>query len=52
MCLICLDLDRSVMSAREARRALGEMRAKIEPEHLVEVEKKIEAAEESAGEEP
>lgn len=45
MCLICIDLDRSVMTTREARRALGEMRVKLDPAHIAEVEKKLDEAE-------
>ena len=45
MCLICLELDKTAMTAREARRALGEMRVKLEPSHIAEVEKKIAEAE-------
>lgn len=45
MCLICLDLDRTVMTAREARRALGEMRVKLDPTHVKEIEEKIAEAE-------
>ena len=46
MCLICLDLDRAAMKPKEARRALGEMRVKLDEKHLAEVEKKIDDAEE------
>lgn len=45
MCLICLELDKLTMTSREARRALGEMRVKLDPNHLEEVEEKIAAAE-------
>jgi hypothetical protein len=48
MCLICLDLDRAAMKPKEARRALGEMRVKLDEKHLAEVEKKIDDAEEAA----
>jgi hypothetical protein len=41
MCLICIELDRSAMTSREARRALGEMRVKLDPAHLKDVEAKI-----------
>jgi hypothetical protein len=47
MCLICLDLDRMTMTPREARRALGEMRVKLDPTHVEEVEDKIAEAERS-----
>jgi hypothetical protein len=48
MCLICIDLDRSVMTSREARRALGEMRTKLDPGHVEEVEAKLRDAEAQA----
>lgn len=46
MCLICIDFDRGALKLSEARRALGEMRTKLEPEHAREVEEKLAAAEE------
>jgi len=45
MCLICIDFDRGALKPNEARRALGEMREKLGPEHAQEVEKKIAQAE-------
>ncbi len=45
MCLICLELDKLTMTSREARRALGEMRVKLDPKHIEEVEEKIAEAE-------
>ena len=45
MCLICLELDKLTMTSREARRALGEMRVKLDPQHVEEVEEKIAEAE-------
>lgn len=36
------------MKPFEARRALGEMRAKLSPEHLAEVEARVEQAERDA----
>jgi hypothetical protein len=47
MCLICIELDKSAMTFREARRALGEMREKIDPKHIDEVEAKIADAEQA-----
>ena len=41
MCLICIELDKSGMTFREARRALGEMRLKLDPAHIDEVEAKL-----------
>jgi hypothetical protein len=49
MCLICVDFDRGSLNLREARRALGEMREKLDPEHVREVEQKLEAAERAEG---
>lgn len=45
MCLICIDFDRGALKLKEARRALGEMRPTLDPEHLREVELKLDAAE-------
>jgi hypothetical protein len=52
MCLICIDFDRGALKLNEAKRALGEMRGKLEPEHLKEVEQKLEAAERAASQKP
>ena len=48
MCLICIELDRSAMTTREARRALGEMRVALDPTHIEEVEAKLAEAEEAS----
>ncbi|HEY6078089.1 MAG TPA: hypothetical protein VIW29_04765 [Polyangiaceae bacterium] len=48
MCLICVDFDRGALKVPEARRALGEMRQKLGPEHAREVERKLEQAEANA----
>jgi hypothetical protein len=48
MCLICIELDRSAMNVKEARRALGEMRVKLDAAHVEEVEKKLDEAEQAA----
>ncbi|HVY29071.1 MAG TPA: hypothetical protein VHB79_21080 [Polyangiaceae bacterium] len=45
MCLICIDFDRGSLKLREAKRALGEMRSKLDPQHLKEVEQKLAEAE-------
>jgi hypothetical protein len=45
MCLICIDFDRGALKLKEARRALGEMRQTLDPEHLEEVERKLDQAE-------
>lgn len=46
MCLICVELAKNAMTAKEGRRALGEMRVKLDAEHVAEVEAKLaEAAE-------
>jgi hypothetical protein len=45
MCLICIDFDRGALKLKEARRALGEMRQTLDPEHLKEVERKLDDAE-------
>ncbi len=40
MCIICVDLAKKTLKAREAQRHLGEMREKL-GEHAREVEEKI-----------
>jgi hypothetical protein len=45
MCLICIDIAKRAMNAKEARRALGEMREKLGPDHVAEVEAKVEQTE-------
>jgi hypothetical protein len=52
MCLICIEFDRSAMSTREARRALGEMRVALDPGHVKEVEAKLADAEAAAPQDP
>jgi hypothetical protein len=47
MCLICIDFDRGTLKLREARRALGEMRAALGAAHAAEVEKKLDEAEQA-----
>jgi hypothetical protein len=46
MCLICVDFQRSAMTSKEARRALGELVAKLDPAHVREVETMLEHADE------
>jgi hypothetical protein len=48
MCLICIEFDKSAMTTKEARRALGEMSVKLDPAHVKEVEAKLADAERSA----
>jgi hypothetical protein len=50
MCLICIDFDKGKLTTREARRAIGEMRAKLDTKHLAEVEAKVAEAEAEAQE--
>ena len=52
MCLICIELDKNAMSFRDGRRALGEMRAKLDAKHVEEVEAKLDAAEREAKSNP
>jgi hypothetical protein len=44
MCLICIDFARGTLQLAEARRALGEMRSGLAPEHVREVEAMLEDA--------
>lgn len=48
MCIICIDYDRGALKLSEARRALGEMRVKLDEAHAKEVEKKLDDAERAA----
>jgi hypothetical protein len=48
MCLICIDLAKNVITPAEGRRALGEMRVKLDPAHTAEVEAKLAEAERAA----
>lgn len=45
MCVICIEFDKNAMTAKEARRALGEMSVKLDPAHVKEVEAKLADAE-------
>jgi hypothetical protein len=45
MCIICIDFARGALKLGEARRALGEMRAKVGEEHAAEVELLLDQAE-------
>jgi hypothetical protein len=48
MCLICIELAKQAMTPLEARRALGEMRVKLGPAHVAEVEQKVAEVEKAA----
>jgi hypothetical protein len=48
MCLICVELAKNAITAAEGRRALGEMRVKLDKEHIAEVEQKLAEAEKAA----
>lgn len=45
MCMICVDFQKQKMTTRDARRALREMSALLEPEHEREVREMIRKAE-------
>jgi hypothetical protein len=49
MCLICVEIAKSKMTAKEARQALREMRTTMDRDHLAEVEAKIAEAEKAKG---
>ena len=44
MCIICLDLEKGLLTPWEAKRNLGEMVDKIGQDHAIEVEKIISKA--------
>jgi hypothetical protein len=52
MCLICVELAKNAMTAKEGRRALGEMRVKLGADHVAEVEAKLAEAERAAKQTP
>ncbi len=41
MCIICIDFDRGRLTSAEARKALGEMTAKLDKKHVEEIEEKL-----------
>jgi hypothetical protein len=49
MCIICVDFARGALKLGEARRALGELRAKVGEEHAAEVDRLLDLAEEDEG---
>ena len=42
MCIICVELEKSLISPHEARRNLAEMAFDLDLDHFLEVEEKIE----------
>jgi polyhydroxyalkanoate synthesis regulator phasin len=48
MCAICVDFEKGRMTAKEARRALGEMVQKVGAKHAEVVERTLREAEEAA----
>lgn len=48
VCIICVEFEKGRMTAKEARRALGEMVAKVGAGHAEEVERRLREAEEQA----
>ena len=37
MCIICIDLEKNILTARDAWKHLGEMQGSMEKEHIQEV---------------
>lgn len=52
MCTICVDFEKGRMTAKEARRALGEMVQKVGAKHAEEVERTLREAEEAVAANP
>jgi hypothetical protein len=52
MCLICVELAKNAMTANEGRRALREMRVKLDAAHVAEVEARLADAERAAKQKP
>ena len=50
MCLICVEIAKSKMTAKEARQALREMREGMDRAHVAEVEAKLDEVEKAEGE--
>ncbi len=48
VCLICVEFEKGRMTAKEARRALGEMVPKIGAEHAEKVERRLRESEAAA----
>lgn len=48
MCLICVEFAKGKLTTREARRALGEMATGMERQHVEELKKTLQAADEKA----
>jgi hypothetical protein len=52
VCIICVEFEKGRMTAKEARRALGEMVPKVGDKHSEEVERVLREAEEKAAAAP
>ncbi len=52
MCIICVDFEKGTMTAKEARRALGEMVPKVGAKHAAEVDEALRKAEKAAAQNP
>jgi hypothetical protein len=52
VCIICVEFEKGRMTAKEARRALGEMVPKVGAQHAEEVERALREAEEKAAASP
>jgi polyhydroxyalkanoate synthesis regulator phasin len=48
MCIICVEFEKGRMTAKEARRALGEMVSKVGAKHAQEIERSLREAEQKA----
>ena len=45
MCIICIELEKSLISPKEAQRNLAEMAFDLDLEHFLEIEEKIQEVE-------
>jgi polyhydroxyalkanoate synthesis regulator phasin len=52
VCIICVEFEKGHMTAKEARRALGEMVPEVGAAHAEEVERALRAAEDKATQSP
>ena len=41
MCLICIEYEKGKLKAREALRNLAELKENLDPDHVIELQKRI-----------
>ncbi len=48
MCIICVEFQKNQISIREAYSILGEVAISLDPDHLIEINEMLEAAEDDS----